>query len=101
VETVQHIYDHRPLTNELVAALTLDVVLEDDKNPHLGVEDLEDDISEIGYPLESLSVHRSAAAQEFVQAAVSNSFKSVGRARWRKYRAAFMMTSPLALTRYR
>ncbi len=50
VDMVQHIYDHRPLTNELLALLTPDVVLEDEKNPHLQVEDLEEDISEIGYP---------------------------------------------------
>ncbi len=51
VEMVRHIYEYRPLTNELVAALTLDVVLEDEENPHLEVADLEDEIAEIGYPL--------------------------------------------------
>jgi hypothetical protein len=50
VEMVRHVYEHRPLTDELVAALTLDVVLEDDENPHLGVADLEDETTEIGYP---------------------------------------------------
>ena len=50
VEMVRHVYEHRPLSDELVAALTPDVVLEDDDNPHLGVADLEDDIAEIGYP---------------------------------------------------
>jgi hypothetical protein len=50
VEMVRHIYDHRPLTNELVAALTPDVVIEGKQKPHLEVEDLEEDISEIGYP---------------------------------------------------
>jgi hypothetical protein len=51
VEMVRHIYQHRLLTNELVAALTPDVVLEDEGNPHLEVADVEDDIREIGYPL--------------------------------------------------
>jgi hypothetical protein len=50
VEMVRHIYEHRPLTNELVAALTPDIILEDEEPPHLEVADLEDDIMEIGYP---------------------------------------------------
>jgi len=50
VEVVRHIYEHRPLTDGLVAALTPDLVLEDDENPHLGAADLEDEMTEIGYP---------------------------------------------------
>jgi hypothetical protein len=50
-ENVRHIYKHRPLTDELVAALTPDVVLEDAEPPHLQVADLEDEIAEIGYPM--------------------------------------------------
>ena len=51
VGMVRHIYEYRPLTNALVAALTPDIVLEDEENPHLEVADLEDDITEIGYPV--------------------------------------------------
>lgn len=50
VEMVRHVYEHRPLTDELVAALTPDIVLEDDENPHLSVADLEEEIAGIGYP---------------------------------------------------
>jgi hypothetical protein len=50
VAMVRHVYRHRPLTDKLVAALTPDVV-EDEENPHLGVADLEEDIKEIGYPV--------------------------------------------------
>jgi hypothetical protein len=49
VETVRHIYEHRPLTDELVAALTPHIVIEEE-NPHMGVADLEDETTEIGYP---------------------------------------------------
>jgi hypothetical protein len=45
VEMVRHIYEQRPLTDDLVAALTPDI------DPHLEVTDLQDDIAEIGYPL--------------------------------------------------
>jgi hypothetical protein len=51
VEMVRHVYEHRPLTNELVAALRPDIVLEDEEHPHLEVAAFEDDISEIGYPV--------------------------------------------------
>jgi hypothetical protein len=50
VEMVRRVYEHRPLTNELVAALTPDVVLEDEEHPRLEVADLEDEVMEIGYP---------------------------------------------------
>lgn len=50
VDMVRHVYEHRPLTDEFVAALRPDLVFEDDESPKLGVEDLEDDIDEIGYP---------------------------------------------------
>ncbi len=50
VEMVRHIYQQRPLTNELVAALTPDIVMDDEEHPHLEVADLEEDITEIGYP---------------------------------------------------
>jgi hypothetical protein len=50
VEMVQHLYEQRPLTNELIAVLTQDIIIEDEGNPHLMVADLEDDIQEIGYP---------------------------------------------------
>lgn len=51
VEMVRHIYEQRPLSNDLVAALTPDIVLEDEENPHMEVADLEEDITEIGYPM--------------------------------------------------
>jgi hypothetical protein len=44
VEMVRHIYEQRPLTDDLVAALTPDI------DPPLAVMDLQDDIAEIGYP---------------------------------------------------
>jgi hypothetical protein len=50
VELVRYVYEQWPLTDELVAALRPDIVLEDEENPHLGVADLEEDIEEIGYP---------------------------------------------------
>jgi hypothetical protein len=50
VEMVRHIYHHLPLTDELVATLTPDIVIEDDDNPRMEVADLEDEIAEIGYP---------------------------------------------------
>jgi hypothetical protein len=51
VEMIRPIYEYQPLTDEMVAALTPDVVLEDPENPHLGVADIEDDVVEIGYPV--------------------------------------------------
>ena len=51
VEMVRTVYEHRPLTDELVAVLTPDMLLEDEENLHLGVADLEDDLAEIGYPV--------------------------------------------------
>jgi hypothetical protein len=50
VESVRQVYRHWPLTDELVAVLTSDVVMDYGDSPHLGVADLEDDITEIGYP---------------------------------------------------
>jgi hypothetical protein len=50
VEMIRHIYEHRPLTDELIAALTPDLVIDDPAYPHLQVTDLEDEIAEIGYP---------------------------------------------------
>lgn len=47
---VRHVYEHRPLTDELVRALTPDVELEGGEPPHMLVADLEDDLAEIGYP---------------------------------------------------
>jgi hypothetical protein len=55
VEQIRPIYDYRPLTDALVAALTPDVILDDDpENPHLRVEDYLDDVQEIGYPVEEI-----------------------------------------------
>jgi hypothetical protein len=51
VEMVRHIYSHRPLTDELVAALTPDIVLDDEENPHMTAADLEEEVEEIGYPM--------------------------------------------------
>ena len=50
VDMVRTIYEHRPLTAELIVALTPDVRLEDDDNSQVMLEDLEEDIAEIGYP---------------------------------------------------
>jgi hypothetical protein len=47
---VRHIYEHRPLTDELVAAFTPDVVLDLGDSPHMTVEDFEEELQEIGYP---------------------------------------------------
>jgi hypothetical protein len=40
-----------PLTNDLLAALTPPIEVEDGENPHLEVADVKEDIREIGYPL--------------------------------------------------
>ena len=40
LEAVRHVYEHRPLTEELVAVL----------NPEIRLDDLAEDIKEIGYP---------------------------------------------------
>ncbi len=49
-EMVRPIYKHRPLTDELVSALTPDVQMDYGESPHLTVEDFEDELREIGYP---------------------------------------------------
>jgi hypothetical protein len=49
-EMVRHVYEHRPLTDELVAALTPDVVMDYGDNPHMEAADFEDEAGEIGYP---------------------------------------------------
>ena len=46
---VRHVYEQRPLTDELIAVMTQDIGVEDE-NPRLGLADLEEDITEIGYP---------------------------------------------------
>jgi hypothetical protein len=50
VAMVRHIDEHRPLTDDLVAALTPDVKMDYGESPHLMVEDFEDELQEIGYP---------------------------------------------------
>jgi hypothetical protein len=49
LDMVRHVYCHRPLTGELLAAMRPDLEL-DVGEPRLTVEDLEEDITEIGYP---------------------------------------------------
>lgn len=51
VEMVRHIYEQRPLTNDFVAAITQDLALGAEESQHLEVADLDEDISEIGYPM--------------------------------------------------
>lgn len=41
LEHVEHVYDHKSLTDELVREI----------NPELTLADLDDEIDEIGYPL--------------------------------------------------
>ena len=50
VDMVRPVYDRRPLTDAIVAALTPDTLLDDVTGAHLTVEDFEDEIDEIGYP---------------------------------------------------
>src|SRR5262249_28284850 len=47
VEMVRHVYEHRPLTDELVAALTPEVVM-DSGDPHMQAADFGEDVQEIG-----------------------------------------------------
>jgi hypothetical protein len=50
VSMVQHIVEHRPLTDQLVAALTPDLQIDSGDSSHLTVEDLAEELAEIGYP---------------------------------------------------
>lgn len=53
LDMVRHIYEFRPLTNELIRAMTPDVILKDDPDKlYLTLDDFEDDAIEIGYPIE-------------------------------------------------
>jgi hypothetical protein len=45
LDAVQHVYDLKPLTQEVVSAL----------NPAVQLEDLAEDIAQIGYPVSAMS----------------------------------------------